>query len=272
MYFEELEPFGALKPYIRSYFHVQSDSKDAKSFSFPSDGCPGMLINLGDPVLFGTNLLNLRPLSGCDVFGYLSRSFFLQSLKPNQIEIIAIKFLPGSLEPIFGIKSAELADSIVSIDDLWSKKGQELTDRIYSSNSVPDTIELLDVAFTKRLSETTSTTNRLHRALDEIIRLKGQIRIEDLADQAGISRRQIERTFNDNVGITPKRFCRIVRFGNILPQLKSINSTNWANLALSAGYCDQAHFINDWKFFTGRSPLAYLNGISTLEATIMGIL
>lgn len=45
---------------------------------------------------------------------------------------------------------------------------------------------------------------------------------------------------------------------------------DWADLAISSGYSDQAHLIRECKYFTGHSPLSYLKNRSSLEHAVTG--
>ena len=59
-------------------------------------------------------------------------------------------------------------------------------------------------------------------------------------------------------GVTPKQFCRVQRFQEVLRRLWKKQQVDWVDIALSCGYYNQAHFINDFKAFSGLNPMAYL--------------
>jgi AraC-like DNA-binding protein len=64
--------------------------------------------------------------------------------------------------------------------------------------------------------------------------------------------------FRDETGFTPKVFCRIRRFQQALGRMENRKSVEWANVALDCGYFDQAHFIHDFRAFSGINPSSYL--------------
>jgi AraC-like DNA-binding protein len=97
-------------------------------------------------------------------------------------------------------------------------------------------------------------------ALDGIARSRGQVEIRALAADAGVSKRYLERMFQERVGIGPKAFARIVRFQRVL----NTTGANWAAVAAEAGYFDQAHLARDFKAFTGESPAAWARRRETL--------
>jgi AraC-like DNA-binding protein len=64
--------------------------------------------------------------------------------------------------------------------------------------------------------------------------------------------------FRDEVGLTPKLFCRIQRLRQVLYLLVGKEHVDWMDVALTCGYFDQAHFIHDFRTFAGCTPTAYL--------------
>jgi AraC-like DNA-binding protein len=94
-------------------------------------------------------------------------------------------------------------------------------------------------------------------AVTEIERTGGLIRIVDLADRLGLSPRQFERRFKQQVGIAPKLFSRLQRFQRVFQVLED-PATNWVDTAMRCGYYDQAHLIRDFREFAGGAPTALL--------------
>jgi AraC-like DNA-binding protein len=80
--------------------------------------------------------------------------------------------------------------------------------------------------------------------------------VTELCETVYISERQIQNLFKKYVGLSPKLFARIIRFSYIF-QLQEKKEQNWAGLAYDAAFYDQAHFIRNFKNFTGESPAAY---------------
>ena len=78
-----------------------------------------------------------------------------------------------------------------------------------------------------------------------------------MTDSIGLSPRRFIEVFSQQVGLTPKRFCRVQRFQHVLRSIYTRDSVDWADLALTCGYFDQAHFIHDFRAFSGLSPTAY---------------
>ena len=91
-------------------------------------------------------------------------------------------------------------------------------------------------------------------ALKIINQHRGQINSTQLAKNLGVSNKQLERKFAALIGKSPKKFIKIVRFQSVLDSAKKMNEEKLSNLAYDNGYFDQAHFINDFKAYTGYTP------------------
>jgi transcriptional regulator GlxA family with amidase domain len=82
--------------------------------------------------------------------------------------------------------------------------------------------------------------------------------VSSVTDQIGLSERRFIRLFAEQVGLTPKLFCRVQRFQKVLRHIARSSSIDWTEIALSCGYFDQAHFIHDFRAFSGINPSLYV--------------
>jgi len=81
---------------------------------------------------------------------------------------------------------------------------------------------------------------------------------ERIAREANMSQRRFIELFRDEVGVTPKLFCRVQRFQNVVNWIAQHVDVDWVDLALAHGYTDQSHFIHDFRAFSGLKPSEYL--------------
>ena len=82
---------------------------------------------------------------------------------------------------------------------------------------------------------------------------KGEYRISELADYCNVSVRQLERGFQHVIGTSPKNFARTLRFQETQRRLMFDPNADLTELAQDCGCFDQAHFIKDFKAFTGKT-------------------
>ena len=80
------------------------------------------------------------------------------------------------------------------------------------------------------------------------------MKIKKMAQDQYVSERQLNRLFKQWIGLSPKELTRIIRFQNALRNIILADNVNWSSLAVESGYHDQAHFISEFKAFTGITP------------------
>jgi len=96
------------------------------------------------------------------------------------------------------------------------------------------------------------------------ILLGGDSRIATLADNAGLSIRQLERIFLQQLGVRPKLFARIARFEAALDSKARSAQKSWTDVAHEFGYHDQMHMVHDFEEFTGGTPTNVLRQFEIL--------
>ena len=269
MYFKTFRPSAALEPYIRSYYYYQVEVEDTGNKElrrYPTDGCPKLLINLGDTFLAGNHSNNLKPFSGCRLLGSLTRQ--MVSMPAGRMAFLAIRFMPGKAACFFNVRGSELTDGSTSLESVWGAYGREFSQRLFDLSDIHEMLIYIENVLLSQLHQRIIDDLEIATALDWIRQTNGQIRIKDLAKYVGLSLRQFERRFTNMVGLYPKRLCRISRFAKTISVCDGDRKYDWVRLALEAGYSDHAHFIRECKYFTGRSPKSYLATRSPLEVAV----
>ena len=79
-----------------------------------------------------------------------------------------------------------------------------------------------------------------------------------VTDALGLSPKRFIERFKFEVGMTPKRYCRVLRFQRAIARAHSGGRVDWVQLALERGFSDQAHLIHEFRAFSGLTPTAYL--------------
>jgi methylphosphotriester-DNA--protein-cysteine methyltransferase len=95
----------------------------------------------------------------------------------------------------------------------------------------------------------------INHAIEKIKLSHGMIRIHDLLADLPISRDPFEKKFRRLVGTSPKQYAALIRMRHVIDSYTAHHSLT--DTAHAAGYFDQAHFIKDFKAFTGETPLAF---------------
>jgi AraC-like DNA-binding protein len=83
---------------------------------------------------------------------------------------------------------------------------------------------------------------------------RGQLSSAALSEKLSVTTKSLERKFSEYIGKTPKQFIRLIRFQAALADLGSTSQISFTEYAYRNGYFDQAHFIKEFKSFTGFTP------------------
>lgn len=179
--------------------------------------------------------------------------------------VAKVVFQPGGAYPFFGVPLDVLADRVVPARDLWGRRADALIEELVAIGPSLDSshrrsrwnaIEraLLDRLHGPDMFEPAAA--RLARAAVRNLAVPG-VTVGEVADTLGISGRSLRRAFTATVGISPKRFARIVRFQRVAA-IASVSRGSWPEIALASGYSDQSHLIADFRELAGLSPAAFM--------------
>jgi AraC-like DNA-binding protein len=95
---------------------------------------------------------------------------------------------------------------------------------------------------------------------------KGQFRAAELAERCNLSSRQLQRQFQDVVGVSAKTLARSIRFEEVRKQLVLDPDQSLTALAYEHGYADQAHLIHEFKEFADRTPGEFAREMRSIQA------
>jgi AraC-like DNA-binding protein len=176
--------------------------------------------------------------------------------------VIVVRFRPGGAYPFFGRPMKQMTDQFVPIEDLWGDDGTRLRDGLLQTSSAGAQLDLLERTLLARLRGSNvfepASARIAQIAIRRITGATFPLRIDALADELGISQRQLRRVFDEVVGMGPKSFARIRRFRRAVDAASSAAVSNWADIATATGYYDQAHLIADFRQLAGATPGALL--------------
>jgi AraC-like DNA-binding protein len=162
------------------------------------------------------------------------------------LDTFAIRFLPGAARSVVGVPAIELTDRDVPITELWDHDPTEELRPL----STRARIERLEQLLMKKLSPLDPL---IAAAVKMIASRHGDLEISQLERATGWSTRQLERKFRDFIGVSPKRFARVMRLQRVLRAAEHARGA-WLEVALELGYSDQAHLAREVKELTGLSP------------------
>ena len=173
------------------------------------------------------------------------------------MHVAGIHFKPGGAFPFLGVPAGELQNRHVSLDDLWGAYADEVHARVACAPTPEAKLRALEAGLLVRLSRPLERHRAVAFALGQFA-LPATRMVSDVTAQIGMSGRRFADRFRDEVGLTPKLYCRVQRFQDALRRIHGRRQVDLAGLAYACGYFDQAHFNHDFRDFSGISPSAYL--------------
>ena len=223
------------------------------------DGSIELVINLKQDearIYDRENLDKYTRLPGALLCGPHSSFFVIDTAQ--QASVIGVHFKPGGAFPFFKMPAGELHNLHVSLEDLWGQEAGLLRERLLEAQTPQEKIQVLEQC----LLEQAFKPLERHRAVDCALGLFRNIHtapaMTEVAGHIGISSRRFIQLFSNEVGLTPKLFARVRRFQQVLQQIRTGTNFSWVDIAADCGYFDQAHFIHDFKEFSGINPTTYV--------------
>ena len=174
--------------------------------------------------------------------------------------IIGVVFWPGGSRRFFDVPADEFYNAHVPLELLWGSNVREVRERLRDAETADSKFRVLEDALVRRAQERLELHAAVQYALGEFLQAPHIRSIVDVTRDAGLSRRRFTQLFREQVGITPKLYCRLGRFQRVLKQIAAGGPVDWVDVALSGGYSDQPHMAHEFREFPGMSPGAYLAG------------
>jgi AraC-like DNA-binding protein len=195
--------------------------------------------------------------------GPYSRSF---DFDPSQsTEVVGIVFRPGAARVFFPVAAHELHNVDIALSDLCADEADRLLNDMCSAANEPAQLHAAERYLTRKLVNAAPVHPAVRYAVEQLSR-QGVVRgIRRIQSDTGLSHTRFIQLFREHVGLTPKLFCRVRRFRNLVNRIEKGMPVNWAGLAVDCGYFDQAHLIHDFRAFAGITPHEYRQTMSASE-------
>ncbi|REE05793.1 helix-turn-helix domain-containing protein [Marinoscillum furvescens] len=251
-YYEQL-PSEDLKGVVKKFFVIDYTANEITTDFLLPDGTPSLSYLfprgydiqgqfLGEPV--GEVVFENSFYAG---YGNTSLEF-----KHGPFKVVGANIYPVYLSLIFSIGSGDFMNNFVRVNTL---KGFENVEEEVNFPEDDDQLGFQQIGdFVKSRLRSNAFLADFQKVHDRLIAPDGHLlSVEDLADFLGYSTRHLSNMFNRHMGMSPKKFLKLVRFNQVLTLMEQTDE-NLGRLAYEVGYHDQAHFIRDFKSICGKTP------------------
>lgn len=244
-------PSPALRPYIQWFWSIQSNGRILQKrdeFTHP-DGSLSLVFNWGDELELNN--------------GRYPQSVSLDKVSPHSqqltltrnVQAFGVLFQPGGAYPLFGIPMHELQ----SAENLRHLNLAQQHEQLAEANTFQEKVVLFESWLIRLLLSAHELAEVIQPSLLFINQSQGKDAIQRVAESVFISERQLERLYKKQVGLSPKKYARLIRLRQARAMLKQSNPTTLTEIAHLAGYYDQAHFNREFKATIGITPGAYIS-------------
>lgn len=247
MKFDKHFPTEQLRPYI-NYFVVSENEVEQEYKVFPSAGLvigfqyKGKLTSIKDNTV--TDLSSAGITGMTDGYRVFKNSGDIGTVLVYFTEIGFTHFATSPANELFNLS--------VSLEDIFNKNSiAEVEDKLAKAKSDKHRIKIVEQFLLSQMKDI-KADKLIIEAVKLIYQSNGTIRMKELCEKLLISQSAFEKRFRSVVGTTPKKFASIVRFNTVLNSLSQTKTLT--EICYENNFFDQAHFIKDFKQFTGNTP------------------
>ena len=253
-------PQGILTNYIVSIVYYEGYNAEHSIERLLPDGTLNIILELGDHpqhIYDNLDLSEKRKYTRSWISGMQSE--FISISSAQHTAMMVIQFKPNGAYPILRIPIYELNNLVIDADLIFGEEIDFLREEVMNANSVDEKILIAEKWLSGKLQITESIPEAVVQyAVEETLMNPSLVNMKAIANKTGYSQQHFINIFKKYVGLSPKQHQRIVRFNQLLKEIENTQRLDWASLSVDSGYFDQAHFIKDFKKFSGFSPQKYL--------------
>lgn len=253
--FKVYDACDELKPYIYNYWSVKSCDSSSNTNKILSDASLGFTINFSKPYKITLNSQSKTFNKGVVLNGPTKYPTFFEFEKC--LDTIGIRFKAGGAYVFFEEELNTLLDKNIEVsENYWGF--ESLYKKLESKEYNSEKIELIEEFLINRLRKSEKQNSPyIFKILDFIVSQKGDLLVENICEEFSLSKKQIERIFKKELGLSAKLYCRIIRLRNVRDILSSLELENLTKTSYDSGFFDQAHFIKEFKSFMYETPKEY---------------
>ncbi|TXF90011.1 helix-turn-helix domain-containing protein [Neolewinella aurantiaca] len=264
------EPHKDLAPFVKCYWTLEAPREDTPTRNtIVPDGCMKMIFHYGAPYKHydeqGTGTL----LPKSFVIGQLTRPYEVEPVGATGTFFVC--FHPSGFQPFATRPIKKMENTAVSLEELFGEDGQEIGQKVLQAELTSERISLVEAFLLGRLANTETIDQIVQSTVETILTANGQLSVGELSQQNNTNRRQLARKFSSDIGISPKQLSKTVRLQAALKILLNKDVASLTDLAYEHEYYDQAHFIKDFKEFTGLTPKEFYGDHLKMSLVFEGV-
>lgn len=257
MNYQTFKPHAHLKALVKCYWTLEVPAGiDAPKQRIVPDGCIEMAFILGDDVKRYTSEEDFIIQPRSMVIGQITGPFYIQP--SGYVNTFAVRFYPFGFANFVAVPLSSLSDKETPIKQLFGEqvsKGLEL--KIVAAKDTRERVNIIEGFLLDAMQQETTSSKIVRNTIETLAQNSGNGAIGSMFNNDPSKRRQLERVFLKQVGMSPKQLGKVMRLQAALNMMLNHASERFSHVAYENDYYDQAHFIRDFKALTGITPTEF---------------
>ncbi|MBS0028012.1 DUF6597 domain-containing transcriptional factor [Chitinophaga sp. 22321] len=267
-HYQQYHPSVPLANFIECYWvlHAPDRFMDAPDRLIPG-GRVELIFNFGDPVdwlITADNPQGTR-LSGPVIMGQRNQIFYVKST--GKTRMLGLRFKPGGLAAFTKVPISDLLNLLLPAELILGTAVKNWEMQLSDYTDDDKRIQVLDDILKNALKSTPADLLVVNLTIDTLRNNQDDLSIATICQQTGWYYKKLERVFLKNTGYTPKYYHKIVRFNKAVRSMRTSN--NLTDVCYVCNYFDQAHFIRDFRLFTGTTPSQFKKEDNKIAAILI---
>jgi AraC-like DNA-binding protein len=238
--YREYLPSSALRPFVECYWTAYG--QQGEKYLVLPDGCADFVFE------------DTGGRQAAEIVGTMTRALPIREAAPTFR--LGVRFRPGGAAPLVRAPLHDVHNRVVDLADVLPSS-EELLEAVFAGNADPRSrVRRIDELLSRRVGR--DPDRGVSLAVQRIRRSGGRLAISALCESLGWTRQHLARRFQREIGVSPKALSRIFRLQSVLDRVSAGEALDWSGFALDAGYCDQSHFVGEFREIMGLTPSAYV--------------
>ncbi len=258
MIFHPIHPGPPLERFVETIFHLKDYQPDHSIERIVPDSRSSLVIELDGQDRYVADNETFEPIVRCQC-SWLSgphRNYFSISAKKDT-DLLAVQFRPGGLYPFVRQTVAELAEQVHDARLFFGDFIKQLRNDVLMADSSETKVRIVEAWLKDRMDASLGPPKGIELAINRIQNDPTVDTVTTCIAESGFSQKHTIHLFKKYTGYRPKDLQRILRFSHAVNKIQNDKPVSWIELSTDCGYSDQAHFIRDFKHFSGFTPTGF---------------
>jgi AraC-like DNA-binding protein len=258
MHFQIVQPNAFLRKYIKHYCFMETDANEGNIAErvIPTENVQ-LMFHYRNPFVLvqGETIAKHQPRT---IISGLSNSYSDVSTF-GQAGVVFVQFLPAGACHFFKFPLSEIENQSFDLSDIFCAEIKQIEEQLFESKEIHEKVSIIESFLIGKFSPIPQYNHLfIEKGIQLIKQSRGQITANNLAEKLITTPKNMERKFSNHLGKTPKQYIKLVRFQETLNDFSTHKNIHLTEYAYRNGYFDQAHFIRDFKSFSGYTPKEFV--------------